>query len=279
MNKNLIFTKNNIEYSFRNPEITRYGELEMEYKILGIKENDMNDGYFCCSKFLVDKGAMTFYDVKVDGKKVSGVLLPADILEEVKSLYIQLKTERQENIQKIINEIVAGKRNISFSIVGCDFPHYQAWLKNLPKDLEGQEQELMEKAIKTIMGDDESVFNSCDYIKNRVKKSIGTLETLGEVINPRFDLKTQEYHGYSADIVTHFELSLPSILKSKIEKRAKDQSRIIELFNKAKETGERQLLKQWWEDCTDEEESCDIDILCEYAMPDGTTKIERTHCW
>lgn len=52
-----------------------------------------------------------------------------------------------------------------------------------------------------------------------------------------------------------------------------------EIFEKAKQTGERQLLEEWVDACDNEEEECDIDNVSMYALPDGSTKIIRNHTW
>ena len=146
--KTFEFEKQGIKFVFRNPKLNQYGTLVMEYKIPGIKENKNNDGYFYNSKFLPDKNAMSLYDVKIKGKTFGGVGLPEDILKEIKTLFEELKAERERNINQVVTELVEGKRNIHFSIVGCDYPHYQAWIRNLPEDLQGLEQNIMERAIK-----------------------------------------------------------------------------------------------------------------------------------
>lgn len=61
-------------------------------------------------------------------------------------------------------------------------------------------------------------------------------------------------------------------------KQAKTEARNA-IFAKAKETGEKQLLSKWSEPCNDPKEECDIDMLHEYALPDGSTKITRSHTW
>ena len=62
-------------------------------------------------------------------------------------------------------------------------------------------------------------------------------------------------------------------------KKANKEKEIKAIFDKAKATGEKQLLNKWSEDCNDKNEDCDIDIIYEYAMPDGTVKTERHHTW
>jgi hypothetical protein len=228
-NQTFEFEKQGIKFCFRNPKLDQYGKLLMEHKIIGIKENKNNDGYYYSSEFIPTKNIMSLYDVKINGKKINGVMLPEDISTEVKTIFEQFKIEREQNITQIINELKEGKRNIHFSIVGCDYPHYQPWLKDLSKDLNGLEQEIMTKAIKEIVGENEWVFNACEYIEKKVKKHVGFLEELGDVLNPEYDSESHEYHGYKKEIVTGFEMNLNNILQSSIEKnkekKIKDQVR------------------------------------------------------
>ena len=64
-----------------------------------------------------------------------------------------------------------------------------------------------------------------------------------------------------------------------IKKREKKENERKAIFDKAKKTGVKQELKRWSEECNDPNEDCDIDIIIEYAMPDGTIKTERNHTW
>ena len=50
-------------------------------------------------------------------------------------------------------------------------------------------------------------------------------------------------------------------------------------FDEAKKTGKPVLLRKWTEDCNDPREECSLDVVYEYAMPDGSTKNERQHTW
>jgi len=241
--KNFEFEKQGIKLYFRNPKFNQYGKLIMEHKIEGMHENKENDGYYYNSEFMPDKGAMSFYDVKIKGKKVGGVGLPEDILTEVKTIFEQLKTEREQNINKVITELVEGVRNIHFGIVGCDYPHYQPWIRNLSEDLNGLEQKIMEKAIKEIMGKDEWVSNSCDYIERKVKKHVGTIETVGEVLNPEYNEESHKYHGYKNTIVTGFEMKLTDILQGRIEKK-KEEDIIKQALEEEKKTMVVEIIKQ-----------------------------------
>jgi len=61
----------------------------------------------------------------------------------------------------------------------------------------------------------------------------------------------------------------------KLEKELK----IKAIYAEAKATGIKQLLYKYSDDCDDDNEDCSLDMVYEYAMPDGTTKTERQHTW
>lgn len=69
------------------------------------------------------------------------------------------------------------------------------------------------------------------------------------------------------------------IEKEKQEREAQRQKEIAEKFKQARETGKKVELERWSAECDDPSADCDLDIIVEYAMPDGTTKIERYHTY
>lgn len=62
------------------------------------------------------------------------------------------------------------------------------------------------------------------------------------------------------------------------QKAAADQKRKAK-FDKARKTGRPVLLEKWTEPCSDPHEECSLDIVRQYAMPDGSVKVERNHTW
>lgn len=68
-------------------------------------------------------------------------------------------------------------------------------------------------------------------------------------------------------------------LEAEEAKKAKAKAEIAAKFAEAKETGDPVVIRRWSEPCNDPYEECDVDNLVEYAMPDGTTKVERHHTW
>jgi len=61
------------------------------------------------------------------------------------------------------------------------------------------------------------------------------------------------------------------ITKAEAETQAK--------FDQAKTIGRPVVIKTGSTPCNDPSEECNMDIITVYAMPDGTTKIERQHTW
>ena len=68
-------------------------------------------------------------------------------------------------------------------------------------------------------------------------------------------------------------------IEAKKQAEEKKEAERKAIFDKAKETGKKQLLKKWSEPCNDPNEECDVDMIYEYAMPNGTVKGERQHTW
>jgi hypothetical protein len=64
--------------------------------------------------------------------------------------------------------------------------------------------------------------------------------------------------------------------KQEAIRSAGDQKRLA-AFAEAKRTGEPQPLESWMAPCGSRGVECSTDFVCEYAMPDGTAKIERQH--
>lgn len=63
------------------------------------------------------------------------------------------------------------------------------------------------------------------------------------------------------------------------KEKQEEQSRINNLFEIARKTGEKQLISKWLENCNDPKEECNTDICCKWAMPDGTITYTRNHTW
>jgi len=61
--------------------------------------------------------------------------------------------------------------------------------------------------------------------------------------------------------------------------KEKEEKRVSEIKELAKATGEKQVLDSYTDDCDGSVYDCSFDNINVYAMPDGTTKTTRTHCY
>jgi hypothetical protein len=66
---------------------------------------------------------------------------------------------------------------------------------------------------------------------------------------------------------------------TKARRQSDAAARRLALIEQAKATGKPVRLAYWQEECNDPNEECDLDDVTEWAMPDGSTRIERSHNW
>lgn len=99
----------------------------------------------------------------------------------------------------------------------------------------------------------------------------------------RENVKIKRAAGYgiipNAVIKEKISEMLEKEYNQEIEKENRYNKKIAELLEKAKETGEAQLISQIDVDCNDPKLECSTDIISYYAMPDGTTKETRIHTY
>lgn len=274
------FEKQGIKFSFRNPTWNNfYKELRMEWKVKGIKENKDNDGYYYNSNFLPNKNAMGLNGVKINGKEVAGVGLPEDVLTEIKDLYEQFKKEDLEkrlnsDIRYTMNDTTAygiynGISEFSITEIVEDIKKQHnsnafIFAKEIAEILNNDE-ELKQIAIETYRPDPEGNWNEKYLAWFRAAAKEKKAPGYGIIPN----------HIIRAKIT---DIILRKTAEENKEKQ-EEQSRINNLFEIARKTGEKQLINKWLEDCNDPREECNTDICCEWAMPDGTRQYTRNHTW
>ena len=66
-------------------------------------------------------------------------------------------------------------------------------------------------------------------------------------------------------------------IQEKLLKNQMDEEAAI--YDKAKVTGEKQLIRKFTDLCDDEEEECSLDMVYIYALPNGETEVKRQHCY
>lgn len=62
-------------------------------------------------------------------------------------------------------------------------------------------------------------------------------------------------------------------------KRVSKEQQLGGSFAEAARTGQPVVISRWSEECDGSTDECDIDNMTKYAMPDGTTKVTRSHSW
>lgn len=281
MNKIYNFEKQGIQFSFRNPSWNDfYKQLKMEWKTVGVKENKENDGYLYNSSFIPTKNAMELNGVKINGKEISGVKLPENILSEIITIYqefkeLDLQKNLTKNIQYTMNDTTAygiynGISEFDITEIVSDikkqlncnsfFPCCKDIAKVLTKD-----EELKQVAKNTYQPNPEGNWNNeyLTWFRQAVqeKKAPG----YGTIPNQVIRQKITEI--------------IMSAIQEENKKEQEENNRINNFFEIAKQTGEMQIIDKWMEECNDLKEECNTDLVTIYAMPDGTKKTVRNHTW
>lgn len=179
---------------------------------------------------------------------------------------IEALEQRDIDFETTVTDILEGRKNIEFTLVGCENPRYVATV-TVPENLQGQEQKILAS------------------VNARAEKRID-LEKYGYI---RLDQATDQMMNVTCggneyfveDVVSSYEMKLSDILNPAIEaekaQKNKKEEEKKNALQRAKTTGERQIIDRWTEDCPHKD--CSNDIVTYWAMPDGSTKTERRHTW
>lgn len=200
----------------------------------------------------IEKKAVTFslYKFPKMPRQINGISL-GELEKDIISVHEELKAEKETIINNLVKDIVSGKEKIKFTLIGCDYKYFSPDLNSRSTDLiKIDEYEVMNKAITELLGE----VANWDYLEkaNIVKNHNGT---------------------------ENFSLTLAEVLEKRITVKKEKEEKLNNLFAIAKETGEKQEIGHYTTACNNPKEECDIDIVYEYAMPDGTVKTERTHTY
>lgn len=86
-----------------------------------------------------------------------------------------------------------------------------------------------------------------------------------------------------AELDAFVKLNADRAIEAEAKKQAKSQATAIarqQIFDKAKTTGEKQLLHSYVSnECLDNLSDCSFDAVAIWAMPDGTEKKTHNHCY
>lgn len=89
----------------------------------------------------------------------------------------------------------------------------------------------------------------------------------------------EEYQENMKELIKKEKETEEQRLNEQKEKNQKEKERIDNIFKKAKISGKRQLLEKFVTECDNPKEECNTDIICKYAMPDGSTTTTINHTW
>lgn len=96
----------------------------------------------------------------------------------------------------------------------------------------------------------------------------------GVLVDEKLIATAGEEFGYPEAVA----FAQPRVDAKKAETEKKETERAAK-FAEARETGKPVTLSKWTDDCDDPKEECSMDIVTEYAMPDGKVKQIRRHTW
>lgn len=88
----------------------------------------------------------------------------------------------------------------------------------------------------------------------------------------------EEALGETFTYAAAVKLAQPKLDAEAAKKAAAETERQAK-FAEARETGKPVFLEKWSEPCSDPREECSLDIVAQYAMPDGGTETRRQHTW
>lgn len=207
----------------------------------------------------------------------------------------------KDGIKKLFNVNVKGYVLLSNSNTQKVKEKAEALLKEYREKMleEARKQLTDETEIKLIMDtsysfitvEDVKYADELDEFKKGVKLIKETMKTddIEKVLGRKHDeidmgdySITYTYHMTYAELKKLIEVAeqkKAEIEQRKQEREAQKQKEIEEKFKQARETGEKVELERWSAECDDPSADCDLDIIVKYAMPDGTTKIERYHTY
>lgn len=186
------------------------------------------------------------------------------VIEKQKAYDLRSADWEQERTEK--EKIINSAKIVGFEyIIGCDAQDSFGFYYDFPKNTKWE--------IKRDRRDKDSRLAA--YVKDLIRNS-GMERNIEEA--------PYTYGGWKIDR----EQTLKLIEKAKKEmllddkkveiKKQEKEKEVKAIYQKAKETGEKQMLEFYSTECCEPDFDCDIDNVTTYAMPDGSKKIVRVHC-
>lgn len=118
-------------------------------------------------------------------------------------------------------------------------------------------------------------------VEETLEKKLMWISNPLDAVSKKIDRKTGLYTETGWFEVSHADIMriYNEIVAEKEAKKTEKEAKTTAIFEKAKQTGEKQIIETYSVECSDPDEECDTDIVTIYAMPDGTTKTTQNHTW
>lgn len=130
-----------------------------------------------------------------------------------------------------------------------------------------------------VEGSSLSAWAPASDVDERVLKDLGVARDIGGwgvSVDSEFMKEIGEKTSF---FVSEVEAFLAPEKETEREKELVEEARVRRMFFRAKQTGKPQLLRTHTEPCNDPMEECDLDVVREFAMPEGHVKTTRHHTW
>lgn len=269
--KGIVFSEKkqgNIVVYIRNIEMNEDGKILAEWKLEGKKGgvNTQNEGYYYNAEFVQSKIKGNYFENSIQSFR----------LKEAEDWILKhmddLRRERDEKIQAKLAEAkkeLEQKGTVYFLFIGGDTGRRYIGTGFFDKEEAKRRNYKDEYAEKMI-------FRNFATEWHQLEREVNTATIEGQ---------RGHIDGLYGTVIIITEKQYEELLKmnemSKEKQREQAEQKEKEKrekFEEAKRTGKPVLLCSWPEECNDDKE-CDVDIVETFAMPDGTTKTERTHTY
>ena len=209
--KSFEFQVDDIIFKIRNPELNQDNQLNLEYKIKGIKENSHNDGYHYRGVFNKDEESFSFYTTNIKGKNINKVDLPEDIFNSLLRIYYHLILEREDLIESLVDKVLGGELAVSFKIAESKRPHYEPFL-----DLEDLPSGVERCVFRRALLEHAKEFHISDpyfYLKDKLSQELGPIESFNKnIFDIKYDSSMQKVSSLDETTVTSFKLYLKDLI-------------------------------------------------------------------
>jgi hypothetical protein len=257
--KTLDFLHEGKQVKLRNPKVTLYlrkANIKYEYKVQGEEENRENDGFFF--------GNIDFNRQTIEFRKI-----------KIPDIYFEVLKKEYEEITEINRKILVDQDfkytlhdTTSYGIYNgiSDFD-LEEIISDIKKELHCKPFIFASDVYKILTADPEIEQIALNtYVPYPVKD--GWSEEYKRIHAKMVENKTAVGYGTIPNAVIRRKLK--ELILEKHNKELEQQDKIKSIFEKAKSTGIKQLLRTWSREVDEEENS--IVFYYEYAMPDGRTE-------